>query len=129
MRKNRAGIYIESGRKVWEHEMRVAEILAAAGYYVEFLLEGLLPCADIRLDGIEYEIKSPERFNANTLDHTMRNAIKQSPNIIIYTSRMKKVRDYKVQQFLVGQARKAKTLRRLLMITKQGKIIDIMKLA
>lgn len=128
MKEHKAGIYIEIGHKTWAHELRVAEILAAAGHYVELLAEGLLPTADLRLDGIEYELKSPERFNANTLQHTISDALRQSPNIIIDTSRMKKVRDYQVQRFLISQIYKNTHIKRLLMITKQGKIVDIMKL-
>lgn len=126
--KQKVGIYIEPGRRPWKHEMHVAEILALAGHYVEFLVEGTLPCADIRLDGIEYEIKSPECFNPNTLEHTVRNAIKQSPNIIIDTSRMKRARDARVQKFLVNLIYRNSRIKRLLLITKQEKIIDIMKL-
>lgn len=122
MREHKAGIYIGIGRKAWAHELRVAEILASAGHYVELLAEGLLPTADLRLDGIEYELKSPERFNANTLQHTISDALKQSPNIIIDTFRMKKVRDYQVQRFLISQVYKNTRIKRLMMITKQGKI-------
>lgn len=129
MKNKQAGIYIAPGRKPWPHETRVAEVLAKAGYYVEFLAEGRLPGADIRLDGIvEYELKSPEYFNSNTLEHTIRKAIRQSPNIIIDTSRMKKVRDYQVRHFLIGQVYKNSRIKRLLMITKRGVIIDIMDL-
>lgn len=128
MIKRKAGIYIEPGRHPWQHEVRIGEILALAGHSVEFLAEGRLPTADVRIDDIEYEIKSPEHFNPNTLEHTLRNALKQSPNIIIDTSRIKKSRDYQVERFLIGQARKAKRLKRLLMVTKQGQIIDIFKL-
>ncbi len=95
---------------------------------MEFLEEGNLPTADIKLDGIEFEIKSPERFNANTLEHTLRDAIKQSPHIIIDTSRMKKVRDRQIQSFLVSQVYKNSRIKHLFMITKTGKIIDIMSL-
>ena len=126
MKGKKTGIYIPSGRKPWEHELRVAEVLALAGHYAEFLPDqGNIPTADIRLDGIEYEIKTPRNFNPNTLEHTIHRAIKQSPNLIIDTSRMKKVHDDQVRNFLAGQARKAKVLKRMLMITKQGKIIDI----
>ena len=68
----KTGIFIAPGRRPWKHELRVAEILALAGHYVEFLAEGNLPTADIKLDGIEFEIKSPERFNANTFEHIAR---------------------------------------------------------
>ncbi len=123
--KKKAGIFVAPGRKPWPHEMRVAEILSLAGHYVEFLEEGNLRTADIKLDGVEYEIKSPEVFNANTLEHTLKNAVKQSPNLIIDTFRMKKVRDLKVRNFLVNQMRKQKQIKKIIMITKRGQIIDI----
>lgn len=125
MKDQKSGIYIEPKRKTWAHELRVAEILAAAGHYVELLVEGLLPTADLRLDGIEYELKSPERFNANTLQHTISNALKQSPNIIIDTARMKKVRDYQVQRFLISQVYKNTRIKRLLMITNKAKLLTL----
>ena len=89
----------------------MAEILSLAGHYIEFLEEGNLHTADIKLDGIEYEIKSPESFNANTLEHTLKDATKQSPNLIIDTFRIKKVRDLKVRAFLVNQMRKQKQIK------------------
>ena len=80
------------------------------------------------MDGIEYEIKSPESFNANTFEHTLKDAIKQSPNLVIDTARMKKARDLKVKNFLISQARKHKQIKRMIMVTKRGQIIDISKL-
>ena len=125
MQKKKSGIFISPGRKPWPHEMRVAEILSLAGHYVEFLEEGDLRTADIKLDGIEYEIKSPESFNSNTFEHKLKDATKQSPNLIIDTSRIKKVRDLKVRSFLVNQMRKQKQIKKMIMITKHGQIIDI----
>lgn len=128
MIRKRAGVYIESGRKPWPHELRVAEILALNGHFVEFLAEGRLPRADIRVDGAEFEIKSPERFNANTLEHMLRDAIKQSPNVIFDTVRLKKVRDCQVERFLKGQIYKNSRLKRVWLVTRQNRIVDISKL-
>ena len=124
--KMKTGIFIPAGRKPWLHEMRVAEILALAGHRVEFIEEKSgIRTADIRLDGIEFEIKSPETFNANSLQHKLRDASKQSPNIIIDTSRIRKIHDQKIMVFLIHQVRKQKQIKCLLMITKRGQIIDI----
>ena len=71
------------------------------------------------------EIKSPESFNSNTFEHKLKDATKQSPNLIIDTSRIKKVRDLKVRNFLVNQMRKQKQIKRMIMVTKRGQIIDI----
>lgn len=121
--KRKTGIYIASGRRPWPHELRVAEILSLAGHYIEFLEEGNLHTADIKLDGIEYEIKSPESFNSNTFEHKLKDATKQSPNLIIDTYRIKKVRDLKVRNFLVNQMRKQKQIKRMIMVTKRGQIM------
>ena len=128
MKHHRAGVYIVPGRNPWPHEMRVANILALAGHYVEFLEESSLRAPDIRLDGTEYEIKSPESFNANTFEHKLKDATKQSPNLIIDTSRIKYIKDSKVRMFLVNQMRMQKQIKKLIMVTKKGQIIDISKL-
>ena len=126
MKNMRQGIYIAPNRcRPWNHELHVAEILARNGHYVEFLPEGLLPCADILLDGVEFEIKSPERFTPNTLEHTIKDALKQSPNIIIDMSRIKKVSSAKMLNFLLNQVRKSKQIKCMLLITRQEEIIDV----
>ena len=126
MRK--AGVFTPRGRRPGKHEWRVAEILASAGYYVEFIEEGRLPQADIRLNGVEFEIKSPEHFNPNTMEHTIKDALKQSPNIIVDMHRMKKVKDAQICSFLARQMRSRRQIKRMLLITKNGRIIDIKEL-
>lgn len=128
MKKNyaKAEIIIPAGRQIWPHEIRVAQILAMAGHRVEFLVEtNNLPTADIKLDGVEYEIKSPEKMNANSLEHLLKDALRQSPNIIIDASRMRRVRDDNLCRFLVRQANSRKQIKNLFLITKQGRIVDI----
>lgn len=121
----RRGIYIPPGRQPWPHELRVAKILAMAGHNIEFLPENHLRTADIKLDDIDYEIKSPESFNPNTLEHKLKDATRQSENIIIDSSRIKKTRDDKIRRFLVNQFRKQPQIKKMLFITKRGGIIDI----
>jgi len=121
----RKGTFIASGRKLWSQELRVAEILTMAGYNIEFLEETNIHRADILLDGVEYEIKSPRSSAANSLEHLLKKALKQSPNIIIDTSRMKYSRDDTTRKFLVSQVRSRKQIKKLIMITKRGQIIDI----
>lgn len=129
MRKKPAGIYIAPNRRrPWGHELHVAEILARDGHCVEFLPEGILPCADILLDGVEYEIKSPERFTPNTLEHTIKDALKQSSNLIFDMSRMKKVKEIQVRNFLIRQIRSRKQIKKLLLITKREEVVDIFTL-
>ncbi len=107
--------------------MRVAKILAMAGHSVELLLEGNQRSPDILLDNIEYEIKSPKTMSTNTLEHLFKKGLKQCPNLIIDMSRTR-LRDDKMLNFLVAQMRKTKQIKRMLLITKRGQIIDIFKL-
>lgn len=121
---HRSGIFIPPGRKVWPHGDRVAKILAMAGHNVEFLLENGQKSPDILLDGVEFEIKSPKTVSANTLEHLLKKGLRQCSNLIIDTSRTK-MRDDKVCSFLVAQMRKTKQIKKMLLITKKGQIIDI----
>lgn len=121
----RGRVVVPANANPWPHELRVAKILALAGYAVEFIPEINTKTADILLDGIEFQIKSPKSANANSLEHIIKKAVKQSCNIIIDTSRMKNVRDDNTRRFLVNQVRIRKQINNLIMITKQGQIIDI----
>lgn len=118
-------IIIPAGRKPWPHELRVAEILAAAGHMVEFLPETSLKTADIRLDGVEYEIKSPFTNKPDKLERNLKRALKQSKNIIFDSSRTKNIRDDKLYKFLITKAGQQKQIGRLIFITKRGRTIDI----
>ena len=123
---NRKGrIIIPAGCRPWPHELRVADILAMAGHVVEFIPESNAKTADIYLDGMEFEIKSPKSANTNSLEHILKKALRQSCNIVIDTSRMHDSRDDNVRRFLVNQIRSRKQIKRLVLITKQGRIIDI----
>ena len=126
-RSGKGKIVIPAGRRPWPHEMRLADILASAGHNIEFLPESNIKnTADILVDGVEYEIKSPITSKANSLEHVLKKALRQSPNIIIDTSRMKKSRDDNTRKFLINQMQTRKQIKKLIMVTKQGRIIDIL---
>lgn len=127
-KEKQAGIHIAPGRRPWKHELYVAEILAMAGHYVEFLAEGVLPCADIRLDGVEYEIKSPETAKIASVEQLLRKALKQAPNVIIDGSRCK-IREDRLCRYLVYKCRNQKQIKHLIFITKSRQIVDITKIA
>ncbi len=125
MNSSRGKVIVPANVNPWAHEQRVAKILALAGHVVEFIPESATKTADILLDGVEFEIKSPKSGNANSLEHILKKAVKQSCNIIIDTSRMKNVRDDNTRRFLINQVRIRKQIKKLIMITKQGQTIDI----
>lgn len=130
MNKTEGKIIIPSGIVPWPHEMRVARILSNAGHEVEFIPKGHTKTADILLNGVEFEIKSPLTNKANSLEHILKKALKQSPNIIIDSSRMdgRKLKDKQILTFLINKVRRHREIRRLLFITKRGQIIDVKRL-
>lgn len=121
-------IIIPASRKPWPHELRVARILALAGHEVKFLPESNISMADILLNGIEYEIKSPITNKFDKLERNIKRGLKQSENIIFDSSRIKNMRDDNLLRFLVKKAKRQKQINRLIFITKHKNIIDIKKL-
>lgn len=121
-------IIIPAGRKPWPHEMRVANILAQAGNNVKFLAESTIVTADILLNGVEFEIKSPFTNKPDKLERNIKRGLKQSKNIIIDSSRIKGMRDGVVKQFLIRKVREQRQIGKLILITKRGEIIDITSL-
>ena len=119
------GIYIPPGRQPWPHELRVAKILAMAGHNIEFLPESNIKTADILLDGVEYEIKSPLTNKPDKLERNIKRGLKQAKNIVFDSSRIKNMRDDNLRRFLVGKARQQKQIGELILITKRGQIVDI----
>ena len=89
----RGRIIIPGGRKPWPHELRIANILAMAGHNIEFLPESNISTADILLDGIGYEMKSPFTNKPDKLERNIKRGLKQSKNIIFDSSRIKNMRD------------------------------------
>ena len=118
-------IIIPAGRKPWPHELRVAEVLAAAGHKVEFIEESSLKTPDIYLDNTIYEIKSPITNNQKKVVRNVKRALEKCPNAIIDTSRIKILSDDAIYKTLKHKIRDFPGLKKLILITKRGQIIDI----
>ncbi len=112
----------------WPHKQKVAKILALAGHNIEFLPESNINTADILLDGIEYEMKSPFTNKPDKLERNIKRGLRQSKNIIFDSSRIKNMRDDNLRRFLARKAKEQKQIGELILITKRGQIIDIKSL-
>lgn len=123
--RKKAKIIIPAGLHPWEHELRVARILSMAGHVVEFLPPARIKRADIKLDGVEFEIKSPLTNKPKKIIRNVKRALEQAQNVIIDSSRIKGMRDDSLRKLLIGRVKDQKKLRRLLLVTKRGQIIDI----
>ena len=66
-------------------EFETAKYFASLGKNVVFILPSHIPnqySPDIRMDGVEWEIKCPIGKSKRTLENNMRKALKQSQNVI-----------------------------------------------
>ena len=109
----------------WPHEERVAKILAAYGFVVEFIPENILKSADIYLDGTIFEIKSPTSDKESAIERNLKRGNKQSRNIVFDSSRMRKVSDKRILNILVEKLAKQPTLKKIYFIDKRGNLFDI----
>lgn len=112
-------VIIPSNVAVWEHEISAARRLAGTGREIEFLprIEGKdIKTADIVMDGIAWEMKSPESSNLKSLQRTLRRAGRQSPNVLIDVARMRGVPSPTVERELRRLKPLVKSIRRLRML-------------
>ena len=77
------------------------------------------------LNNTIFKFKAPEGSSIKAIERNMIRALSQSSNIVISTVRMKKIQDRSVQSFLVSRLRKGKGIKRLLFVTRDGRVIDI----
>lgn len=116
MAKSQGKIIIHAGSEVWPHELKTAEALISAGYSVEFLPKDEADnrhSADALIDGIVFEMKSPESSHLSVVDKNIKKALSQSCNIVFDSKRMKNAKDEQVLHELeksISSRRKIKSL-------------------
>ena len=126
--KTQGQIIIPAGVNPWAHELNVAKILALDGHNVKFIAETNIKTPDIYLDGIEFEIKCPITSDPKKVVRNVKRALEKCPNVIICSSRIKQLRDDKIQNILKNKIKDLRTLKKLIFINKKGQIIDISSL-
>lgn len=125
---NQKNVHIANGTNAWPHELRCARILAAQGHEIEFLpcIEGDgLKTPDLIMDSVIWELKSPESSNIKSLQRILRRASHQSQNVIIDCARATKLSDDRIERELRSLLPHIKAIKRLLMVKKDGTLIDI----
>ena len=120
----------ENGKsKPRPHELLAAEIMAKYfGSDVVFLrrLSSRTPDLFVLKTNICWELKSPEGSGKHTIQTNLRNASKQSENIIIDLSRTKITKSQaisRVNDYIKNEHSKIKKLK---LITKNGQVVDIL---
>ena len=77
---------------------------------------------DIEMNGLKWEIKTPTKAKENTLDHAMKRGLKQSKNLIFDLRKMRSTGE-KALHKLLKEFEKTKEWKRLIIITKDEKIL------
>lgn len=108
-----------------QHEIEIAEILAKHfKTNIEFIPASNRNTADFLIDGVLWELKSPQGKGKNNIQRQLKYASKQSKNIIISANRSK-LHINKIRGELAIQFQKTRSLKRLLLIDKAKKVIEI----
>lgn len=121
-------IIVESGVKnILPWEMHSAIALKEAGYTVKFVPKhDSVRTADAFLDNTLFEFKSPEGSNIKCIENNLQKALRyQSKNVVLDSYRVKNLQDRSIQNYLITRMRRKKGIKRLLFITRSGKVIDI----
>lgn len=126
-KQTKNGNIILNGVKPAVHEYAAYLVLANHGKIVSLLLPSSkykAHSADFEMDSLIWELKSPKGKGKYTIRDTIKQAIKQSDNIVIDFQRLKLN-----QEKALLQTRKyfsiEKQIQRIIIITKEKTIIDI----
>ena len=118
-RHSKGEVRLPAGVAIWRHELASAKALAEAGYRIEFLEVASSQRAkspDVVMNSSKWEMKSPRADKLSAVERNLKRALKQSPNIIFDSHRMKKLHDKTIQNFLAQKLREQKQIKRLIII-------------
>lgn len=80
---------------------------------------------DLRINGFEWELKSPQGDNAKTVEKILRKASKQSRNVILDLSRIKTDNNRAISRAKYFLKNDDRSIDRLLVITKDRRVIEL----
>lgn len=128
-KKRKGTVIIAADVNVWEHELATAQTLAHEGYTVTFIRKSTKfreHSADIYIDGIAWEMKSPVSSQKKAIERNLRQATEQSCNIIFDSRRMKNLPNQAIKQEVRACAdKRIRKITRLIYIDKHGNAIKI----
>ena len=110
-----------------KHEYETAKYFAKRGFDIKFVKQCYVKGfrnPDFEMDGKVWEMKSPVGSNRRTFEDNLRKAIKQSENIIFDLRRLSPFLEKRGLQIL-KKRRKIGTIKNLLVITRDGKLLTL----
>lgn len=129
MQQKKKGIINPNGVSLEKHEYDTILFLTTLGHNIELIPPSHIPnrrTPDFRMSGLEWEMKSPKGKSRSTLEHAFQTAMKQSVNIIFDLRRIQMPNDRAVTT-LCRLFDYSKSIRRLLIITKEQKLLEYNK--
>ena len=112
-----------------KHELATANYFAELGKDVTFLKPSVskgIHTPDFMMDGVAWEVKSPEGSSKRTMENNFRNAVMQSKYIIFDLRRTKLDDDYCIRQ-LKRYYDDRKYLKKLYIIKKSKELVKFEK--
>ncbi len=104
------------------HEVSAAQIVGRfLGADVHFIARNNYKSADLKINNELWEIKSPTGTGKRNIERQLQLAMKQS-SCVVLDARRSKIHMAKIRSRLVYQATMTNSLKRLLLITKSGKV-------
>ncbi|WP_418253057.1 hypothetical protein [Gordonibacter urolithinfaciens] len=128
MGKKIGDIIIPGDANVWPHEQRTAQALARAGHTVQFVKKSEDPyatSADVLIDGVLWEMKSPTSGKLRMVERNLRRAAHQSSNIVFDSRRMKNVPDAAIERELRKWSSELRGVSHVLFVNRHGAVIDV----
>lgn len=110
-----------------KHEIIVANVFIKLGYDVTFLKPSIgykAKTPDIRMRGLDWEIKSPAGHTRHTISRHIKFATKQSRNIILDATRTK-LEDELVERQLRKDMAEHRSIRYVILVMKDLRAVDI----
>ena len=125
---NKVGkIIISAGVNITPWEMHSAIALSRCGYNIRFIpRHNSLRTADAYIDETIFEFKSPEGSTIRCIENNLQKALRyQSKNIVIDSSRVKKLQDRSIKNYLITRMKRKHGIKSILFVTKTGEVVDI----
>ena len=130
MKKNpKQGKIIPNGVSLEKHEYDTVLFLTNLGYTVELIPPSHIPnirTPDFKMSSLKWEMKSPKGKSRSTLEHAFQAAMKQSTNIVFDLRRVQMPND-KAITILKNLFGYSKSIKRLLIISKEQKLLEYKK--
>lgn len=123
------GTLKQNGVHLEPHEYKTVKLLLEYGFDIELVPPSKIKgvhIGDLVMQGVLWEMKSPEGGKRYTIKNNVQNAMHQAQNMIMDLRRCK-LDDEQAISETVHYFKMSKRLRRLKIITKSEKVLDFVK--